>query len=80
MKLKASDIKKSCPEFYEFLKRNNALRQYCENYTSDTVDISYLIGEDKFYCAFTWDNTKEGVYFWLGLSEKWSKEAKNNAN
>ena len=70
-------------QFIRFLKDNNVFEKYIYNLEHreeihpwypkvsakkyfDTIDEKNLL-----YCAFAWSYTRQEMYFWLNLNEKW---------
>ena len=64
-------------EFLKFLQDNNCLAEFILNLHDDdagTNIIDFIENYEKDVlvgAAFPWDETPEGVSFWLGISNLW---------
>jgi len=70
-------------KFYNFLKRNNILDKYVENYDPDFSNIpkrtlNKCLNDEpvKSYIstAFRWVYSKQGISFWFDYQYKWNNE------
>ncbi len=64
-------------QFVDFLTKHNALDKFIKNLNNPQ---GYLPSKYCIDIAFIWENTSEGFYYWLCLSNEWSSIAKGNSH
>lgn len=70
--------------FIDFLKSQNILNKYIDNFNVDFGFFeSQMYEADLINSAFEWSETKEGRDFWVRIHYKWAavaKRSKDNMN
>lgn len=64
-------------QFVDFLTKHNALDKFIKNISNLQYNPPSKFCIDT---AFVWENTSEGFYYWLCLSNEWSSIAKGNSH
>ena len=72
------NVEKAEKKFVNFLKKCDAYSKFLKNLSRNKKYDAYSYPKmaSPFYyliSAFNWNETEEGVYFWLGLHKEWSK-------
>lgn len=62
-------------KFIAFLKKNNCHEQFVKGLMWDNIDQLFAQNQPESYisAAFLWEETPEGLDFWLELDKKWLK-------
>lgn len=62
--------------FFEFLGQHDALISYILNFNKGTFSefVMSYDPEDLISCAFIWNSTPQGFYYWKKLSAIWMNE------